>query len=156
MIVDYYQKYLKYKNKYLQLQKLHGGAPGEHTYTIPSTMTGTLSWLYVPLIYNSLDDVRVTLPPNFMKVFESVTSRFSTKIKTFEEFKEKMKKSLNDRRIRRKNDLKNLTDDGYGWHLRAEEQERIIGMGDIGHIITVLAPQLVKSAKNEVFTMTLV
>jgi len=49
----YLAKYLKYKNKYL---KLKGGA------TIPSSLPGTQSWFYMPLILAPFRNIRVEFP----------------------------------------------------------------------------------------------
>ena len=54
----YLAKYLKYKNKYL---KLKGGA------TIPSSLPGTQSWFYMPLILAPFRNIRVEFPDEINK-----------------------------------------------------------------------------------------
>ena len=71
--MNYEQKYLKYKQKYLSLKldlgninqnkniQLGGGNEG----IIPNQFPGTYSFLFMPLIYYTLDNSSVVLPDGF-------------------------------------------------------------------------------------------
>lgn len=76
--MNYEKKYLKYKKKYLSLKvkfdskKLNnnkinqlGGAP---EITIPNKFPGTYSFLFMPLLYYTLDNSSVTLPEEFVSI----------------------------------------------------------------------------------------
>ena len=67
--MEYKSKYLKYKEKYIQLKlqkslkssNMKGGVK----VTIPTTFPGTYSFLFMPLLYYTLDNSSVTLPDGF-------------------------------------------------------------------------------------------
>jgi hypothetical protein len=71
--MNYEQKYLKYKQKYLSLKtKANSRAysnkinqVGGVDVTIPNRFPGTYSFLFMPLIYYTLDNSSVTLPEGF-------------------------------------------------------------------------------------------
>ena len=67
--MNYEQKYLKYKQKYLSLKlkfnKTNFNQLGGAEVTIPNKFPGTYSFLFMPLIYYTLDASSVTLPDGF-------------------------------------------------------------------------------------------
>ena len=67
--MNYEQKYLKYKQKYLNLKskvnKTKINQLGGAEVTIPNRFPGTYSFLFMPLIYYTLDNSKVTLPDGF-------------------------------------------------------------------------------------------
>ena len=72
--MNYEQKYLKYKQKYYSLKSELNTKKinqlGGTNVTIPSTFPGTYSFLFMPLIYYTLDNSSVTLPEGFETVVD--------------------------------------------------------------------------------------
>jgi len=128
--MDYKQKYLKYKEKYVQLklqldskiiQKGNGGEV-----TIPSSLPGTQSFLFMPLIYYTLDNSSVTLPDGFIQIIldciESLREMgFEIPFTTFEEFIAYLLEILKKNGIHSIANLKLNS----AYHIPGPEQEKI-------------------------------
>lgn len=123
MSVDYKEKYLKYKLKYLNLKKQFGGN------RIPDRLPATQSWLYMPIILLPFNDVVVRFPDRFNFMLNELTNG---KIRNVDELKrilrsfyENKRIDLNDRRTIQTVGGYNF-DDRDNLHLSGEEQERLL------------------------------
>ncbi len=69
---NYKEKYLKYKIKYLKLKNFFIQKGGSGKTIIPYTNPPTYSYLYMPLIFYSIDNSSVTLPQGFEQLVNNI------------------------------------------------------------------------------------
>ena len=144
--MDYKSKYLKYKEKYIRLKGentpsniLKGGS----TLTIPSKFPGTYSFLFMPLLYYTLEYTSVTLPDRFIELFlECVNNAremlgISLPFTTFDEFIGHLRQSLNSYKINTIADLEALKDGDH--HISGNNQERITNYRNDTSVETVIS-----------------
>jgi hypothetical protein len=116
-----------------------------YTYYIPDRMPETQSWLYMPLIYNNLEDIRVRFPDGFVQIFNESIQQYNSsevgrssgglvaygeRINNFKDYNIAIKRRLNEEiRIRTRRDILNRTTDIYedmNCHIPGDQQERIL------------------------------
>jgi len=114
-------------------------------YRIPDRMIETQSWLYMPLIYNNLEDILVRFPDGFVQIFNESIQQYNSsevgrdsgrleaygeRINNFEDYNRAIKRRLNEEfHIRTRQDILNRTTDIYedmNCHIPGGQQERIL------------------------------
>ena len=125
--MSYKEKYFKYKTKYLH----HVG--GAST-TIPTSIPGTQSFLFMPIIYYALDKNNVTLIDEFERiVIEGINTVLSMGMDcpytNLEEMMNFIKQQLSNHGI---NNVGDLRLDG-NHHIPGDVQEIVTGYREHGH-----------------------
>jgi hypothetical protein len=71
--MNYKNKYLKYKEKYLNLLNQKGGE-----YTVPPVMGSTQSWFMMPLLFMPFNDMHVDFPSEFIDASITLKNNINT------------------------------------------------------------------------------
>jgi hypothetical protein len=111
--MNFKDRYIKYKNKYLILKNQLGGS-----YTIELNAPATQSWLFMPIILFPFKDVEIIMSPLILNLLNTNI------IPTVIDFYTVNNIDLNDRR-----NLRSLGvefDDNYLLHLRGNDQEILL------------------------------
>jgi len=129
-------------------------AAAQNIYSIPSLdgnlTTGTLSWLYCPLIFYALDKVSVTFPPQFTDLIKEIIKVTQNKSKVlgmifpYNKFSDiidmirtKIKTLYNINNIQEL--LKMNNDDSEEWHhIKSEKQDEIFNTDEFSNFAQVL------------------
>jgi hypothetical protein len=137
--IDYKVKYLKYKAKYLKLKnKLiqKGGAES----IIPKDIPKTNSYLFMPLIFYSIDNSSITLPDGFIeavnKAIRNVSVVFPLPFNNAQGFFNYIKVKLNSKGFRTTCDVSKFRDVVTNpYHISGTKQEEILE--NVSDIITI-------------------
>lgn len=154
--MDYKTKYLKYKQKYLKLlnDKIqYGGAISSIPFTIPKTY----SFLFMPLIYYTIDNSSVVLIDGFENMINECISNSKEILQevpfyNFETFITYFKFTLNTNNIKTLEDIKKISDSDH--HIKGTLQEQITNYNrdqSINIIISCMANMLIERHKGKQF-----
>jgi hypothetical protein len=147
--MDYKTKYLKYKNKYLQLKKQLGGA------RVPTTTPSTQSWLYMPLLLLPFNDVVVNFPIQFHNaITEYNTANPDLQIKTIDQIKNELKEKYqtNGVNLNNRESIQHVLnfryDDSNKLHLTGNDQEKLIDKFELGYTFDILVSIFINKCSN--------
>lgn len=155
--MDYKSKYIQYKNKYLNLKKQqYGQIGGAHT-TIPSTYPRTYSFLYMPLIYYTIDSSSVQLFDGFRELLQECIDILTAELdpKPFTDvdgFFTYLRSIINSNGVNTIEDLERLKDSDH--HIPGDEQDRIMNYKTdelIHNILTCLVFKLIPDHAGKTF-----
>ena len=155
--MDYKSKYLKYKSKYQELSKQFGGAKT----TVPAKLPRTYSFLFMPLIYFTIDKTSVQMIMEFENIVnecirnaKSMLGEDLIPFDDYESFIMYLGFILNSNGIRTLKDIEELKDGDDRHHISGSQQEIITNYHSdqaINIIISCLANMLVERHKGEEF-----
>jgi hypothetical protein len=180
--MNYEQKYLKYKQKYLNLkakEKVKAKAntnanTNPKSYTnqsskeilnnfqfggaesiIPSGFPGTYSFLFMPLLYYTLDNSSVTLPVDFEQIVNECIANIremgiKLRFNDFTGFIQYLRTILVSHNIESIENILKLQDGPY--HIPGEKQEEITNYNtdsSIAPVISCIAQMLIERKRSE-------
>ena len=160
--MNYELKYLKYKEKYIGLklklnnkQKQIGGTQ----LNIPNIFPGTYSFLFMPLLYYTLDTSSVILPDGFKETLEECIRNINEinmlPFNNFDAFISHLRINLNLNGINNIEDLNKIKDGDH--HIPGTKQEHITNYNtddNINMIISCLANMMIERFHGKYFTYT--
>ena len=165
--MDYKSKYIKYKNKYIKLLNKSGFNNGIENYgklfggsetIVPSSLPETYSFLFMPLIYYTIDSSSVTMIDEFESIINECINNSkeligdSIPFEDFASFITYFKFALNTNGINTLEDIEKLKDGDH--HIPGDTQENVSNYNSdesINMIISCLANMLVERYPGKKF-----
>ena len=145
-------KYIKYKNKYLNLLNQKAGA-----YTVPTEMPASHSWFLMPLLFLPFNDIHVDFPSKFIDESIQLKNQFID-IFSITEISEILKNyyinkgiNLNNRRSLEKINNVTFDDSPLFLHLIGDSQEVILNETNTRYSTDVIIASIINKFPGEKF-----
>ena len=130
---------------------------GEYNQYIPDKLPETQSWLFMPLIYNNLENVTIRFPDGFIEIFNLCIQIYNENYKiiygsldfnNFDDFNQIIRRKLNIFNLRSRNDILDRRTKFYEdshLHIPADQQTEILYINEAYQTFIGLFTQIIIS-----------